>query len=341
MTDFFATIKSYLRDYLPKQKCVSANTLKSHRNTLNVFIAYLRNVKKLQIDDITFEAINRQVVLDFLGWLTNERSLSPVTRTQRLSVLRTFLAYAGEVDCANVELEQQVKQIPMGRRKGKVVEFLSENALKTLLEQPDIKRRNGQRDRFFMTLMYDTGARVSELLNMKICDIKIDTENPVVYLRGKGDKERSVPIMPKTAEHCKGYMRIFHPGTEMSSTTLLFYTNLHDERHRISAAAVGKFMQKYGEWARRKCKEVPDRVHPHQLRHTRAIHLYRDGYPLALVGEYLGHVSAETTRIYAYADSEMKRKAIEKANAVHGDASDEVPVWENNEDMLFKLVGLQ
>jgi site-specific recombinase XerD len=298
MTDFFETIRSYTCEYLPHQKCVSANTLKSHKNTLNVFISYLRQEKKLHINKITFAIINRQVIVDFLQWLVDIRKISPTTRTQRLSVLRTFFGYAGEIDCTNIALEKQIKKIPMGRPKGRIIEYLTDKALKTLLEQPNTKRLNGQRDRFFMSLMYDTAARVSELLDLKICDIKIDTEHPVAYLRGKGDKIRSVPIMPKTVEHCKGYMRVFHPNAAPTSTSNLFYTNLHNEKHRLTAAAVGKFFRKYGEWARLVCPEVPERVHAHQLRHTRAIHLYRDGYPLVLVGEYLGHVNPETTKVY-------------------------------------------
>ena len=341
MTDFFETIRSYNCEYLPRQKCVSENTQKAHKNTLNLFVSFLRNEKKLRVDKITFEIIDRQVIVDFLQWLVDTRGISPLSRTQRLSILRTFFGYAGEIDCTNVALEQQIKKIPMGRHKGKIIEYLSDKALKTVLEQPDTRRRNGQRDRFFMSLMYDTAARVSELLDMKICDIKIDTEHPVAYLRGKGDKVRVTPIMPKTVEHCKAYLRVFHPNSVPTSKDNLFYTNLHDEKHRLTAAAVGKFFKKYGEWARRECSEVPERVHPHQFRHTRAIHLYRDGYPLVLVGEYLGHVNPETTKVYAYADSEMKRKALEQADAVHGDASDEVAAWENDEEMILRLCGLK
>jgi site-specific recombinase XerD len=342
MTDFFGAIQSYLLDYLPNQKCLSANTIKSHKNCLNLFVSYLRKERHMKIGKITFAVIDKQVILDFLQWLLDTRNISRTSRSQRLSVLRTFFAYAGELDCTQIALEQAVKKIPLGRKQSKIVEYLSENALKAVLEQPDTNRLNGQRDRFFMTLMYDTAARVSELLDMKICDLKMDTEHPVAYLRGKGNKVRSVPVMlPKTIEHYKGYMRVFHPNAASTSADYLFYTNLHDERHRLTAAAVGKFMKKYGELAREQCSEVPERVHPHQLRHTRAIHLYRGGYPLVLVGEYLGHANPVTTKIYAYADSEMKRKALEKADAFHGDASDEAAVWEDNEEMMLQLVGLR
>jgi integrase len=108
----------------------------------------------------------------------------------------------------------------------------------------------------------------------------------------------------------------------------------------MSADAVAAFMKKYGKSARAACPEVPERVHPHQLRHTRAIHYYRGGMPLALVAEQLGHASAETTKIYAYADSNMKRTAIEKIEQSKGTPTI-IPVWESNEEMILQLVGLK
>jgi len=341
MTDFFNTVRSYLLEYMPNQKCFSPNTIKAHKNVLNLFVSYLRNEKRMKLEKIGFATLDKQIVLDFLEWLEETRGCSAASRNQRLSVLRTFLEYAGERDCTQVALELSIKKIPAKKHVKTIVEFLSENALKTLLEQPNITRLNGQRDRFFMTLMYDTAARVSELLDMKVCDLKIDTAHPIAYLCGKGNKVRSVPLMPKTVEHCKGYLRCFHPDADHSCKDYLFYTTIHDERQQMSAAAVGAFMKKYGESARLTCPEVPERVHPHQLRHTRAIHFYRNGMPLVLVGEYLGHVSPETTRVYAYADTEMKRAAIEKADGGCESTSQIAPVWQNNEDMILKLSGLK
>ena len=340
LTDFFSTIRGYLLEYLPNQKCLSANTVKSHKNTLNLFVAYLRNEKKVKVDKIKFSTIDRQVVLDFLSWLVNSRGCSSASRNQRLSVLRTFLDYAGQKDCTHIALELSVKKIPAAKHSKNTVEFLSENALKTLLAQPDTNRMNGLRDRFFMTLMYDSAARVSELLDMKVCDLKIDTKHPIAYLRGKGNKVRCVPLMPKTVEHCKHYLRLFHQNADVNSNDYLFYTTIHDCRNRMTAAAVGAFMKKYGEMAKISSPEVPERVHPHQLRHTRAIHLYREGTPLVLVGEYLGHVNPATTKVYAYADTEMKRKALEKADKGRSVTYEMPPMWQDDEDMILKLSGL-
>jgi len=341
MNDFFKTVRSYLLEYLPKQKCLSENTIKAHKNALNLFVSYLRTEKHIKIEKICFDTMDKQIVIDFLNWLVEVRGCSLASRNQRLSILRTYFEHAGQLDCTQVALELSVKKIPAARYAQRMVEFLSEDALKTLLEQPNVTKMNGLRDRFFMSLMYDTGARCSELLDMKICDLKTGMSRPIAYLRGKGGKVRSVPIMPKTVEHCKHYLRTFHPNAESSSGDDLFYTTIHNERRRMSPDAVAQFMRKYGEMARQICPEVPKRVHPHQLRHTRAIHIYRDGVPLVLVGEYLGHVNPATTKVYAYADTEMKRRALQKADALRAVASDVAPVWQDDEDMVLRLSGLK
>jgi len=341
MSDFFDTIRSYLLEYLPQQKCRSENTVKAHKNTLNLFVSYLRTVRQLKVANIKFSIINRQLVIDFLNWLTDVRGCSLSSRNQRLSILRTFFEYAGQLDCTQIALEVSIKKIPTANHPKPMVDFLSENALKVLLSQPVTTKLNGIRDRAFMSMLYDTAARCSELLDMRISDLKLNVAHPVAYLRGKGEKIRAVPIMPKTVEHCRQYLQIFHPKAKLKSSDYLFYTTIHGERHRMSPDTVAQFMKKYGEKARKVCPEVPERVHPHQLRHTRAIHIYRDGTPLVLVGEYLGHVNPATTKIYAYADTEMKRKALAKSDAQRSSVTDVVPMWRDNEDMILKLAGLQ
>lgn len=341
MSDFFKTIRGYLLEYLVKQKCSSKNTVKAHKNALNLFVSYMRTEKRIKVEKICFETMDRQTVLDFLDWLVDARGCSLASRNQRLSILRAFFAYAGQLDCTHVALELSVKKIPAAKYSKRMVEFLSENALKALLEQPNAGKDNGLRDRFFMSLMYDTGARCSELLDMKIRDLRIDIKHPVAYLRGKGDKVRSVPVMPKTVEHCKQYLKMVHSDAEHTSGEYLFFTTIHGERKRMSPSAVAKFMRKYGEKARLVCPEVPERIRPHQLRHTRAIHMYRDGIPLVLVGEYLGHVDPITTKVYAYADTEMKRKALEKASSLRPGFTDVVPIWQDDEDMILRLSGLK
>ena len=339
MNDFFKAIRSYLLEYLPKQRCCRENTIKSYRNGLNLLVEYLRTEKQLAVSHIDFDLFNRKLILEYLDWLENVRNCGATTRNQRLMVIRAFFKYAGELDCTQVALQLEAKGIPIKKVPGRIVEFLSEDALLTLLSQPDVRKRTNLRNRFFMTLMYEAAARCDELLSMKVRDLRLDVRHPAAYLTGKGNKTRSVALLPKAVEHCKQYLQIFHADT--CKDDFLFFTVIHGTKQAMSPDNAAAFMKKYGEMARQICPEVPERVHPHQLRHTRAIHLYRDGMPLAVLSEFLGHVDPETTKIYAYADAEMKRAAMEKAEHLRKGVPVPIPIWKDNEDMILELSGLK
>ena len=256
-------------------------------------------------------------------------------------VLRSFFKYAGETDCAYVAFGMDVASVPTRKARGREVDFLSEQALKVLLAQPDARKKTEHRNQFLMILMYDTAARCGELLNLKLRDLRLDIANPVVYLHGKGDKTRIVPLLPETVEHCRRYIHAFHGKTPNDKEAFVFYTKSHDARTQMSADTVALFMKKYGTSAREKCDELPEHIHPHMLRHTRAMHLYRQGMPIHLLSEYLGHVSYETTKIYAYADTEMKRLAVAKADALRDGMPPPEALWTNDEDLILKLSGLR
>lgn len=167
-----------------------------------------------------------------------------------------------------------------------------------------------------MILLYDTGARDCEILNLMPKDVVTETGSPYVIVHGKGKKIRMIPIMKETVQHYKSYMKRFHQ--EKKNDVPVFYTEIHGEQHAMSDDNVARFIGKYASLARLTCADVPERVTPHMFRHSRALNLYRKGVPLPLISEWLGHSNLETTLIYAYADTEMKRAAIEKAtNANH------------------------
>jgi site-specific recombinase XerD len=221
------------------------------------------------------------------------------------------------------------------------MEFMTEPALKAVLEQPDTREKIGVRDLFFMVLLYDSAARNSELLNLKIGDFVYNSNTPCVYLCGKGDKMRAVPLMRKTVDHFHRYKRIFH--TDSGTDQYMFYTIRKGVKQQMSDDNIARFLKIYGVMAKQQCREVPDKIHPHMFRRTRAMHLYRSGMPLALLSEWLGHEDPETSLIYAYADTEMKRQAIEKATGGNNPLmSDETPaMWEDNDEMIRKLYGLR
>lgn len=326
--------------YLPKQKCFSKNTVDSYKAAFKLFLDYMLEQNNSSLSQMSLDDFNKDNLAGFMDWLMTIRQNSPVTCNQRLMAFRSFAKYLGIRDFALTSVYANICKTPTKKTAARVVDFLSEEALKTLLMQPDTSNRTGIRNQCFMCLMYDTAARCQELLDIRLKDLFLNGNAPFVYLTGKGNKTRAVPLMKVTVNHLQRYLKLFHPDYGSRMDDYLFYTTSHGERHPMSRDTVQVFMKNYGRAAREICPDIPERVHPHQLRHTRAMHLYRGGMPLSILSEFLGHASEETTRVYAYADTEMKRKAIEKAipKAI---AFDENPIWDTSDDeILRKLAGL-
>lgn len=332
-------INGFFHIYLPRQRCFSRNTVDSYKTAFNLFLDYMLEQHNSPLHQMALGDINKDSLSGFVDWLAAARQNSPGTCNQRLMAFRSFAKYLGIRDFSLASVYADVCSVPTKKTSAKIVDFLSEEGLKTLLMQPDTSKRVGVRNQCFMCLMYDTAARCQELLDFRLKDLSLTGNAPFVYLTGKGNKTRAVPLMKATVQHLLNYLKVFHPEHKKPDD-YLFYTISHGECHSMSRDTVQLFIKNYGRAAREICPDIPERVHPHQLRHTRAIHLYRGGMPLSILSEFLGHASEETTRIYAYADTEMKRKAIEKATP-RSIPGNETPIWDTSDDeMLRKLAGL-
>jgi site-specific recombinase XerD len=312
----FRFIRDFLIEYLPNQKFCSPNTVQAYKTSLALFLEFVKTEKKLPLYQITFETITQSVLANFLNWLENERGCSIRTRNHRLACIRSFYKYAGGMDLTVTSHQHEILKVPL-KKEDKVitVPYLSEKALTTVLLQPNTSTKKGFRDLFYMILMYDTGARNSEILHLKVHDVHPDENKPYIIVTGKGNKTRVIPIMPKTVEYFHKYISLFHE--DVSVNNHLFYVVKNNHKQEMSPDNVARFMKIYGESAKAICPEMPNKLHPHIFRHTRAMHLYREGMPLVLISEWLGHSHIETTMVYANADTEMKRKAIEKATKPH------------------------
>lgn len=289
---FYKTVRDFLDIYLVKHRGYSLNTQKSYREAINLLLLYFKTELGLEYASIGFEDITYSNITGFLEWLSKSRGCSPATVNLRLMAIRSFTKYAGILDSGKIYMQVEVGNISVRKTPGKVVEFLTAPALETLFEQPNRFKTNGYRDFCFMRLMYDTAARCQELVDAKIHDLSIRKTHATICLTGKGNKLRIVPISPSVVELLKTYLDKAHPTEQRQSDDYLFFTTHHGRKSRMSTDAVNLFMKKYGEMARRACPEVPERVHPHQLRHSRAMHLYRAGMPLVLLSEFLGHATS-------------------------------------------------
>lgn len=340
---FYRMIRDFVSVYLPDQRGASINTIRSYKESLNLLIDFIGDSKRIPLSEIDFDCFTRELIEEFLLWLETNRKCTVSTRNQRLSALKSFLRYAAGKEKSLMALYMDVEAIPK-KKSTKVheIEFFSEAALEAILSQPDKNKKNGKRDLFFLILMYDTGARAQELLDLKLSDIRIDTSSPYVVITGKGSKTRLVPIMEKTCQHFNSYVKTFHKAR--NSEDFLFYVDRRGLRTQMSIDNVEKFVARYGEMAREICGEVPKHLYPHMWRHSRAMHLYRNGMPLPLISEWLGHSRIDTTqKFYANADTAMKQEAIEKAtSAINPLNSESFSIgWEDDEELLKRLYGLK
>lgn len=288
----------------------------------------------------TLALFEKTVQENFVNGAMQVRNCSRQTQLQRLAAIRSFVRYGGIVDLRVIAIQADVERIRYRKPPPALVGYLTKEELSIFLAQPNCKKRTGFRNMVFLVLMYDTAARCQEMLDLRIQDLVLHRTSPCVYFTGKGNKTRVVPILPKTAEHLRSYLKKFHPAENRKRDDYVFYAYGGPQRP-MSPDTVAAFVKKYGESARHVCTSIPERVHPHMLRHTRAMHLYQDGVPLAMVSEFLGHAQIETTKIYAHADTEMKRKAIQQAANKLNDTIPDVLWNTDDEEMMLKLRGKQ
>ena len=337
----FLLIRNFLLTYLPVQRGASENTVTVYRTVLNQFLRFAADKQNIPVTAVTFDLFSYEMVTAYLSDLIAGKGFSSATWNNRLASLKAFISYASACCPEYITLSAELAAIKAQKNDPfSKVEYMSENAVHVLLAEPDASTKIGLRDRVMLVFFYDTGARIQEVLNVRICDLNLDS-TPRVVLHGKGNKVRTVPLMKDTVQHLSHYMAVFHEGESAASPEFLFYTERKGVRKPVCDDTIRLMMQKYANSARAKCPEIPERVHPHLWRHTRAMHLYQHGMDLTLVSQWLGHVNLETTLIYAYADTEHKRQAITRAlgdDAVPGIAPTNYTV--TDEELLKRLYGL-
>lgn len=312
LNQFYKYLHDFLVVYLPTEKKSSVHTIRSYKKSLELFIDFIKEKKSISLSEVTFQLIDKKLVVDFLIYLEEIRNCNPSTRNQRLNCIRAFYKYCAAEDIALVSYYEEINKIPMVKQEDNLTQYMSQKAIETILRQPDASTLKGKRDAFLMLFLYKTGARVQELVDIQIKDIKFDSQSSVL-LHGKGKKVRSIPIRDSLLTHLKKYFSYFHKDENLYSSQYLFYTIRNGTKKRMTEDNVRQIVKKYGTKAREQCKEVPQNVHPHLFRHSCAMSLYQNGVDLTLISQWLGHSNFETTLIYAKADTEMKRKALERS----------------------------
>ena len=324
-TDFTKALTSYFSTYLPETCGVSPNTCNSYRDAFKLLLLYFQEEKGVPANRIELRMLNRNLASDFLDWLEVQRKVSVTTRNQRLAAMKAFAHY---VQYRNPEyLENCTDIIAMRPKKHEkpVIPFLTEEELKALLTQPDPSTRHGLRDLTLLSLLYDSGARVQEITDLKLKDIRL-TNPAMVTLTGKGRKARQVPLMKETCKLLDAYIRNFNLNSEPLTSPLFF----NQKGQALSRYGITYILKKYVSQA--ELDSDTRKISPHVLRHTKAMHLLRAGVNMIYIRDFLGHVDISTTEVYARIDAEMKRKVFEEK--VPNFTPNTTMPWEEDKDLL-------
>jgi site-specific recombinase XerD len=333
-TDFAKALSHYLGVYLPGQRNVSPNTIKSYRDTFKLFLLHCKQECNLSTERLCLNHIDKSRVIGFLDWLEADRKNGISTRNQRLACIHGFYRYMQLEDPVGLLPYQQILSIPMKKVQTPTINHLTPEALKLILAQPNTLMPHGRRDLTLLSVLFDSGARVQELVDLKVGDVRLD-QPPILTLTGKGRKKRQVPIMVNTEELLKRYM---NEASLLQDGKLDYPLFFNRQRRRMTRAGICYILNKYASQARAKSSIIPGNISPHVMRHTKAMFLLQAGVNLIYIRDFLGHADITTTEIYARADTEMKRKALERAYPEIVDTN--LPQWNKDEALLSWLTSL-
>ena len=303
-------LKRFFSHYMPVQKGLSEDTVRAYRDAVKLLLCYAADTLKKSVDQLHIEDITEKVVLGFLDHIEQQRGCTARTRNARLAAIRSLFAFIAREEPVLVLQSQQIRSIPLKRTEHKMVEYLEEKEMQAVFDAVDINSRTGIRDRALLLFLYNTGARVSEVINMELNDLRLG-DAAQVTLHGKGNKDRSCPLWPETVTALDAYIKDRHPAE--TETKQVF---LNANCGPITRFGIRHVTRKYGAQAQAKQPSIEAKpLNPHRIRHTTAMHLLRAGNDINMVSYWLGHADLNTTHIYVAIDMETKRKMLEKTTA--------------------------
>ncbi len=335
-TDFSKSLTDFLSKYLPGERGMSANTIHSYKMTFILFITFMETEKRISVNRLSLKDFTKECVVEFLNWLQKKRRCSDSTRNVRLAAIHSLFNFLQYQVPENMNEWQRILSIRAKKAKRCLVSYLTLEGITLLLAQPDVSTKKGRRDLAMLALMYDSAARVQEIIDLTPSRLRL-TKPFTIKLVGKGNKARIVPLMDQEVAHLKQYMENNYLLQPHANQYPLFYNSRGE---KLTRAGVHHILQQYAGKAREKApKLIPEKISPHSLRHSKAMHLLQAGVNLVYIRDILGHESVQTTEVYARVDSKQKREAIEKA---HADVvKREEPSWMNNDNLLEWLKGFR
>lgn len=315
-------VRRFLLEYLVRERNLAINTRTSYRDMLVLFLPYVSAHLKKSVDRLAVTDLSPELVRKFLSHLEQNRRCSAVTRNQRLGGLHALARFIGENSPEHVEWSAQIRLIPFKKTAQPGITYLDKPEMDALLAAPDRRTPQGQRDYTLLLFLYNSGARASEAAELRIVDI--DWHAQCVRIIGKGNKQRNCPLWPTTVEQLHQItvgrdpeQRVFLNRNGQPITRFGIHTLV--ERHALRAAAQAPSLR-------------TKQISPHVIRHTTATHLLRARVDINTIRAWLGHVSLNTTNVYAETDLETKARAL--ATCVPDTGGIKVKPWRHQADLM-------
>jgi integrase/recombinase XerD len=304
-------LRDYFADHLPRLRGMSRHTIHSYRDSIVLLLRFVASGDKKDVCDLDLDDIRPDRVLAFLAYLEKERDNSITTRNVRLSAIHAFFRYVGAHHPEQLERAQRLLGIPFKRADQRVIEYLDRAEIEAILTRMNRSTTDGRRDYALLATMFNTGARVQEVIDLRARDLQLARPYQV-RLFGKGRKERYCPLWPQTARvlltfceerqiDLRSDATVFlnHRGATLTRFGVRYILAKHVDRARPDVATLGR-----------------KRLHPHSMRHSTAVALLKSGVDLTTISQWLGHASPTTTNRYATIDLDMKRDAINRVKPV-------------------------
>lgn len=328
--DFAQYITAFLTKHLAGERNLSRNTIVSYRDAFVILIKFMNDRYSIRPEKLCVDDFSAGRIKEFLDYLEAEQGNSVSTRNQRLTAIHSFFRYMGAQNPEYMFLSQQVLAIPEKKKSQKPVKHFEMDQVRELLAAPDTHTTRGRRDQALLCLLYDSGCRVQELADIKVCDIRLAA--PVqVTLTGKGRKTRTVPLTAETKEIIAAYIRENHLDQPSRQDAPLFYNH---RREKLTRQGITYILKKYTE------PIGLTNATPHLLRHSKAMHMTEADINPVYIRDFLGHTDLKVTQIYSKTSAEMKRRALEKLQGTDIIPRESQKDWTDDKDLLNWLNSL-
>lgn len=333
-TTLARALRSFFAEHLPAVRGVSPHTVCSYRDAFTLLLPFLAERRRLPVVKLDFKDVSPEAIVAFLQHLERERGNGAATRNARLAAIHSFARYVATTSPEHLDLCQRIMAVPFKRARARLVEYLESSEVAAILAAPQRTTPDGRRDHALLLTLFNTGARVQELLDLRPADLQL-VRPFQVRLRGKGRKERFCPLWPRTAKVLNAFLA--DAGLDAGATGQLFRNHRGDPLTRFGVRYI---LRKYAKVASSSATTLArKRIHPHVLRHTTAVHLLQAGVDMITISHWLGHANVETTNRYAAVDLETKRAAVAKARPI-GKVDPAVAAWRRDATILAWLEAL-